>query len=118
MSAAREHDVRVAAPDLQAVALPSDDVQQVTVWPAVAETSTGCWVFGGIDPSGEVSDVAYQVTQAGVPPVSTTLQLPRYGARAAELGSGPLAGSVLVGGGLTRAGDALRVVRGAELLRP
>ncbi|MCB9786866.1 MAG: hypothetical protein H6744_09255 [Deltaproteobacteria bacterium] len=87
----------------------------------------GCWLAGGIDPAGGVLASVRRVTEQAVAPQELALSSARFGASAATIGSGPLAGGVIFAGGLdidrsaaSGSGDSGRVVfvRGAEVLRP
>ena len=105
---------------LQATALEWDAGGEASALPAVAAMADGtCWIGGGINGAGQVSGSLLRVTDTAVAADGYDLHEGRFGAMAAAVGSGPLAGSVLVGGGLTfdDAGGAT-TVRGAELLRP
>jgi hypothetical protein len=97
---------------------------QTSAQAAIVEAADGdCWVFGGRDMAGAVASTAVwratnnAVVSAGI---GVTLDSGRYGAVVAAIGSGELAGSVLIAGGLTLS-DELEVgefVSGAEIFRP
>ena len=81
-----------------------------------------CFVAGGLA-SGEgvqtTSNRIVRVTTEGASTVGPVLGRPRFGAVAAKIGSGLLAGSVLFAGGVTLDGEGpVKVVRGAEVLTP
>jgi hypothetical protein len=92
---------------------------------AAMQQSDDCWLAGGIDPQGTVLATVRRITTEAVAPDELRLSTPRFGAMAATMSAGPLAGSVVFAGGLgiqpaAEAGEAGRVVfvRGAEVLRP
>ncbi len=106
--------------DLNGTAVPTDAIEALPLWPAVAAMpGGGCWIFGGLDGDGRVSATTFRATPANLPATTFDMSRGRFGAMAAPIGAGPLTGSVVVGGGLRLIdGNGVGFVRGAEVLRP
>lgn len=89
---------------------------------AVAQGATSCFVAGGLTAGGEISDQVLEAQGGGLDSPGWTLGRARFGAAAARVaGNGPLAGRVLIGGGLTVPDTTeaqVELVRGAEVLTP
>ncbi|MEE2779188.1 MAG: hypothetical protein VYE15_01595 [Myxococcota bacterium] len=82
-----------------------------------ARADGGCWVSGGWDSEAQtVSGEILQLNTDGVAPITFGLSSPRTGASAAVIQEGPLAGSLLVTGGLIPGEPTF--VSGAEVLHP
>jgi len=114
--------------EISANSLENTDDVKTTLHPAVYGPADGdCWVLGGqsgTEASTAVRRITADAVAAETPGVS--LERGRYGASLAVINSGPLAGSVMVAGGLTYVDleDAPigasrdRLVNGAEIFRP
>ena len=89
------------------------------VYPTTVEFSDGsCWVAGGVDKDG-TSGRILRLSGDTVVPTSDALVNARFGALGARIDSGPLAGTVLFGGGLRTVGsNVVEMVRGAEVVYP
>jgi hypothetical protein len=116
-------ELALTGSQLAANPLASDAVTALPLLPAVATLPNGdCWVSGGIDAAGATSPVAFHVTGASVLPGTLALTRGRFGAVAAAVAQGPLAGAVLVAGGVRLTGAAqagtVDLVRGVEVVFP
>lgn len=100
-----------------------DGDRNATIFPGVAPVGgdAGCWVIGGIDPQGRVSSEIWLAKSDSVSPTTYDTRVPRFGAAAAAITSGPLSGGVMLGGGLGLQGEGNGrsiFVLGAEVLWP
>ncbi len=96
------------------------------IYPTITMLANGdCWIIGGVSGDGSVSsDMRWVAGNALTPDnQADNLERARLGAVAAAITVGPLAGSIIISGGLsyTRVagaeGDA-QLVHGAEIFRP
>ncbi len=93
---------------------------EAPLFPSVVRKDAGCWVVGGVAGVGTISKSIHVASSNTFADQDLSLHRARYGAQAAVLGAGPLAGSVMFAGGLRydASGASVAVVRGAEVLRP
>lgn len=88
---------------------------------AVAQAGARCFVGGGLVADGGVSARVLRAQNGALTNPGWLMERPRFGAAAAVVGQGALAGRALFGGGLVTVspgGAELRLVRGVEVLSP
>lgn len=89
---------------------------------AVARQGDSCWVVGGIDGMNGIQSNGGRFVRSvdgSVSGLAATLGHGRFGAVAGVIGSGLLAGRLVIAGGVEIDGNGpVRVVRGAEVLSP
>ena len=111
----------VISGNLTVTALADEGGYGANLGSAVAPAADGsCYIAGGLRANGGLSDQVVHAVDGGLEPQAYDLKSGRFGASSAVISSGPLAGSVLITGGLRLSNDGERavMVHGAELLRP
>jgi len=114
-------ELDVISGTLKVTALSDDGGHGSTLGASVAQAADGsCYISGGLRPNGGLSSSIVHSVDGGLEPAAYDLKFGRFGAASAVISSGPLAGSVLVAGGLRLSNDGERavMVHGAEILRP
>lgn len=111
----------VISGNLKVTALADENGHGSSFGSSVAQAEDGsCYISGGLRASGGLSSSVVHAVDGGLEPAAYELNSGRFGAASAVISSGPLAGSVLIAGGLRLSNDGERavMVHGAEILRP
>jgi hypothetical protein len=111
----------VISGNLTVTALADESGHGSSLGSSVAQAADGsCYISGGLRASGGLSSSVVHAVDGGLEPAAYELNSGRFGAASAVISSGPLAGSVLIAGGLRLSNDGERavMVHGAEILRP
>ena len=111
----------VISGNLTVTALADESGHGSSLGSSVAHAADGsCYVSGGLRANGGLSSSVVHAVDGGLEPTAYELKFGRFGAMSAVISSGPLAGSVLIAGGLRLSNDGERavMVHGAEILRP
>lgn len=111
----------VISGSLSVTALADESGHGSSLGSSVAQAADGsCYISGGLRANGGLSKSVVHAVDGGLEPAAYDLKSGRFGAMSAVISSGPLAGSVLIAGGLRLSDDGERaqMVHGAEILRP